>query len=237
MLQRSTFGMALLALVTCLSITSVAHQALGQPQPTQPKVNEASLVPRSDLERHALPATQRSLLNVAVRQDTLPYLSSGEDTSPFFVGFGGPLLSYKNMRWRTFTLWMFDDGFQWESALGASIYQHSSSAWYVPNEYVIGAHIGVQELPTEDSYTYTSFRPAYDDPFDDPYAYDDYGSGYYTRVEPLYYGLQVAAYYSRMWIELSFDLSEVFQEDYNTYDSTTELRLTRVGLSLGFGFL
>lgn len=199
--------------------TSFAYSESIQPQT---KMNEAFLVPKSELEHHHLPSTQRSFINLALRQDSLLYMLDGDETNPLFFGIGGPLLAYKRMRWRSFTLWVNGTvGFQMESALSASIYQtQSPSLWYLPNEYIIGVHGGFQFLDG-------SYR-------EDPYY--SYGGNYsYRSVDTSFYGFQIAAYFPRIWIELSFDLSEVTTDDYNQFSS--ELSLTRIGLSVGCGFL
>lgn len=227
--QSSRSVLSALTWVTLLG--ALLHIPITQARPVEskPQMNEASLVPESDLKRHALPATQRSFINVALRKDSLTYMDNGDLTSPLFVGLGGPLLSYKNIRWRSFTCWMHSEGFQFESAVSAAFFSKPSPDWYIPIEYTVGVHAGLQALPNYDSYRYES-----------SYSYDGYyqnsSSGVYRSVDPLYYGLQLTANFSRSWVELSFDLSEVRSEEYEFYQSATELSLTRVGLSWGFGF-
>jgi hypothetical protein len=227
-----------IASLTCVAslVSLSAHAQPSSPSVGEPKMNEAFLVPAQDIERHNLSPMERSLLHVSLRFDSLTYFEADQDSQRTFVGVGGPNLSYKRLRWRSFTLWLDnDESVQFESALSIAVMSpKDQSAWYMPKDLTVGVHAGLQDIPSYDNYDSIDY-------YDYDYYEDDSGfesdKELYRSPEAFYYGLQVAAYYSSGWIELSCDFSEVITEYDWWRDMETELMLTRVGLSVGFSFL
>jgi hypothetical protein len=180
-----------------------------------PALSRVRLVPESLLERHSLPPTQRSYLHLALRGDIMLYDSGAPD---YFMGIGAPLLSYGRLRWRSLTLWLNTDrGVQLETALSFMVYQGDGS------ELSVGIHGGLQGLKSAQSSSASSYR-----------VYTDSYIDSYTRVSvgDEHYGLNARYDFSRVWIELSFDMADVSRfEGYDLY--TYSFEMTRLGLSFG----
>jgi hypothetical protein len=209
--------------VALLSLTCAPQQSASQP--TEPsseagaqgqgkKIREVSLVTPKQLARHNLPSTQRTPIHVGLSTKILSYYTP--DTGPhLFLGVGGPMLSYSRLRWRTATLWVNSDlGFQIESALGLNVYQFPQGVLQGV-EVVLGFHLGAQKLPN-----------FYDD--------EDTWSDSYTSLSDNYAGLQLALYGDHLWVELSYDMSDITHDDWYNDIYDTQTKISTFGLNFGF---
>ena len=169
------------------------------------KPKEVSLVSQDELERHNLPATQRSMLHVAARYDSVAYYND----AVVFFGVGGPMLSWKLLRWKTFTLWINDKlGPQFESELGLKVF--SLDQYIKGAEAVIALRVGVQDISSGD--------------------YDDE----YVRLGDNHRGLSFNVNLDNLWFSLSVDQSDVEIHNYDTWEYETQSdAFTRFGLAVG----
>jgi len=193
-----------------------------------PKLERARLVSERDLERHDLPATQRSRLHFALRGDVLPYYNN---EATYFLGLGAPLLSYGPLRWRSLTMWFNTDfGVQFETAASFVVLSSAGGA-LGDSEVSLGAHGGAQIL--SDYYGDDLGSGVYVD--GDSYGYS---SEEVSVDEGFYYGLNARYSLRRLWLELSFDLAAVRRHSSEGgyggyYSSSSSTEMTRLGVVLG----
>ena len=135
----------------------------------------------------------------------------------FGVGIGGPLLSYDLLYWRTFSLWIFEDGPTFETALSFKILATELGAVH------IGAQAGIHTIP--DGYQSISY---------DAYSPSPYDSSY-TNADNAFVGFHLKMMWSSLWTELTFDFSSVERET-SAYEYTEEMELVKLGFSLGIAF-
>lgn len=218
-LTRALTRALTLALTLALACASsgVARADRFEDLSKDPRLTRVRLVTESVLARHDLPPTQRSYLHLALRGDLLLYYNS---EMSYFLGIGAPMLSYGPLRWRSLTLWLNPDmGAQLETALSFVVYQSPTA------DVSVGVHGGMQGLktyrPETSEYIY------YDGYYDGDSYYDPYNQS--VRVDEYYYGLNARYNWSRIWLEMSFDVAEVSQN----YRSRS-LEVTRLGLAVGF---
>ncbi|MBM4290565.1 MAG: hypothetical protein FJ138_03295 [Deltaproteobacteria bacterium] len=178
-----------------------------------PKLERARLVSERDLERHDLPATQRSRLHFALRGDVLPYYNN---EATYFLGLGAPLLSYGPLRWRSLTMWFNTDfGVQFETAASFVVLSSAGGA-LGDSEVSLGAHGGAQILNNYVVDLGNSFGGVFVD-------------------KGFYYGLNARYSLRRLWLELSFDLAAVSRHssEGGYYSSSSSTEMTRLGVVLG----
>jgi len=181
-----------------------------------PKLERARLVSERDLERHDLPATQRSRLHFALRGDVLPYYNN---EATYFLGLGAPLLSYGPLRWRSLTMWFNTDfGVQFETAASFVVLSSAGGA-LGDSEVSLGAHGGAQILNNYVVDLGNSFGGVFVD-------------------KGFYYGLNARYSLRRLWLELSFDLAAVRRHSSEGgyggyYSSSSSTEMTRLGVVLG----
>ena len=181
-----------------------------------PKLSQSKLISSEELKRHRLPKTGRSFMHLALSYRSVLHVKHS-NFDGFGIGIGGPLLSYDLLYWRTFSLWLFEEGPTLETNLSFKVLATDLGAVH------IGAQAGFHTIP--DGYQSISY---------DGYSQSINHSNY-ANVDHTFIGFHLKMMWASLWTEITFDFSSVGRES-SSYEYTEAIELIKLGISLGSAF-